>query len=279
MKRLVYFIIFTLLLVACTPQNGVVNNVRISVSIDDKQQAYKGQSRISAVDQDDVIDIKWEKGDVLYYDKNDKTKVFHVVKIENDGKNALFECKDFTGNPNNFDLYYYGSDKVDFDNPMTSKQIVTAKDGAYVINNDYLKYTAKNCRIGGGITLQPNFAILGVEVFGDYDEIHKFTMRIGSNYGGNSDYLSIISEQVIGKNPIYYIVFPYENESTYSFVAKYLWLSHHTDGSYINSASTSIEFDKYPLIKLTQGDAQIIRIKVEKTDKSDIVYNITPYSN
>ena len=280
MKKLTYFILFALALVACTPDR-VVNNVRISVSIEDKQQAFKGQQRISAVDNGDVIDVKWEKGDVLYYDKSDKTKVFQVVKIENDGKNAILECKDFTGNPNNFNLYYYGSDDVDFENPMESKQIVIVEKGSYVINNDYLKYTATNCKIGSGITLQPNFAILGVEVYGDYNEVHNYTMRIGSNYGGNSDYLSIISEQVIGKNPIYYIVFPYENESIYSFGDKYLWLSHSTDGQQINSASNEISFNNNRPIELTPGEAQIIRIKVEKTNNSvgALVYNISPYQN
>ena len=72
MKKIIYFVFAAMALVACEPNNGATEKVRIGVSLDDKTQPYKGPQRISAVDgaeYDGVeyIEINWEKDDVLYY--------------------------------------------------------------------------------------------------------------------------------------------------------------------------------------------------------------------
>ena len=71
MKKIIYFVFAALALVACEPNNGATEKVRIGVSLDDNTQPTKGPQRISAIDGATEIEIKWEEGDVLYWDKGD----------------------------------------------------------------------------------------------------------------------------------------------------------------------------------------------------------------
>lgn len=211
MKKIVYIFVAALLMVACKPNNEVVDGkVRLTVSMDDNQ-SNKSQQRISAIDNGSAIDLTWEEDDVLTaYDGTTGDTIGTFTLIKGAGtKIAVFESDNFNGAPENFTLIYQGEEYKDKQLAMVQTVTMTEKDGnrTYQLDKDkkYLKLEAKNCKIGGGIQMQPCFSLLGVQL--KSKESCVFT---GSVYLGKvSPYCaSTIGSIDLKGGGIYYYVFP-----------------------------------------------------------------------
>lgn len=279
MKRIIYTFVAALALVACTPDNGVSNKVRIAVSFEDEQENTKGQQRISAVDKGgDVIDVNWEEGDVLYYQKEGEdistANPFEIVSGVGT-KHAFFENEDFIGFENTFTLYYHGASTLNFENNVAKTQsAIINKFGQIEINKGYLMYTATNCKIGSGITLKPNFAILGVKITSD-NATDATTLALnkkavlGKQEGGS--YIPYYVSTLIKEDgateltvaPIYYFVFPYDYEdmqkNNYLVEGMSLWFANETaERECCNRLQFNSPFNLVP------GAAQIITVTVKQ---------------
>ena len=273
MKKLIYTFVAALALVACTPDNGVSNKVRISVSFEEEQQNTKGQQRISAEDKlikgKRVIDVNWEKGDVLYFQKEgeavDTDNPFQIVSGVGT-KHAFFENEEFIDFQSTFTLYYHG-----FGNPLDEKkpthpdfaqplvpsidQTCTITASGTEINNDYLIYKATNCKVGEGIKLEPQFAILGVQLFGTYTSFDEYvTIGVGDEFNpeGKAYQCNPSASIDLTKNPIYYIVLPLD----YPINKKKIRLANQR-GHHTSYDELSLE-----LVTLDPTKAQIIGIDV-----------------
>lgn len=275
MKKLVYTFVASLALVACTPNNGVSSKVRISVSFEDEQQPNTGQQRISAMDRvlegKRVIDVNWEDKDVLYWKKEGAIETQNPFKIISGvgTKNAFFENENFIGHKDVFTLYYHGASVPDFSNKAVKTQSMKIdENGNIIINNDYLMYTATNCKVGSSINLKPNFAILGVKINASEGIVNNFNnndikLAIGSKPAGSAseevDWICQISEKKGNATSfIYYFVLP-EN-SDYLFKTKLIWLTKDKDG--LHPISNYVDFSKE--IDLIVGGAQIITLNVQQ---------------
>lgn len=283
MKKIVYFILFALALVACQPNNEAVQKVLIGVSLNEEQQPNKGQQRISAKDIGEKIEIKWESNDVLYYKLNDgEVNLKSPFKIVSGiGEHtALFECEEMIGHDESFTLYYHGASVLDLSNPAVKAQSIKIdKNGNIIINNDYLMYTATNCKVGSSINLKPNFAILGVKIDATESIVNNFNnnnngikLAIGSKPKGSAeeevDWICQISEKEGNATSlICYFVLP-EN-SDYSFENKLIWLTRNSEG--LNPISNYVSFSKE--INLIAGRAKIITLNVQQGVGGNIVAN------
>lgn len=277
MKKIIYFVFAALALVACEPNNGATEKVRIGVSLDDNTQPAKGPQRISAIDGATEIDINWEKGDVLYYaaDVNsiDYSKYFTLISGE-DSKTAVFECNDFAFEGESFNLYYHGlADPLNvqqkeegptnpnFDSPIPLDQTCTLNNGKTVINNDYLVYKGIGCKIGSGIKLNPDFSVVGIVLQGD----GEFGSLVGigtsfDNQDNTTSYLCEMSNSVnLSTSPIYYIVLPAHYDLSGNKIRLATARGHNM----------SNELD-LPSITLEPGVAQIFRIKLTRKEGSQI---------
>lgn len=253
MKRIIYTFVAALALVACTPDNGVSNKVRIAVSFEEEQQNSKGQQRISAVDNGSIIEVKWEEEDLLYYEENESNKFFSVANISNDGKIAIFECNDFKGDPQNFSLYYNTTRELSLTQTVELKEENNQYN--YVLNPEYLSYVANNCKIGHGIHLEPNFMIFGVRLQGDINDFSE-SVVIGKAFNDfEGAYLSHFSDKVdLNNQPIYYFILP--NDANF-LQDKHVWFN---SGDRINNKSYALSLDG---VTLDNKKAQIVTIKVE----------------
>lgn len=270
MKKIIYFVFAVLALVACEPNNGATEKVRIGVSLDDNTQPYKGQQRISAIDGATEIEINWEEGDVLYYQLDGKaintTDPFKLVSGAGE-KYAFFEHEAFSDMTASFKLYYHGfGNPLKEDNPTFpdfSKQMppinqvisINSLTGTSQINNDYLMYKAINCEVGEDINLEPQFTILGVQLFGAYTNFDEYvTIGNSSEWGvDGTAYQCWSSENMdLTQAPIYYIVLPLD----YDLSDKELKLAnqrgHHTSNQTLPLAG----------IKLNPMQAQVIGIDI-----------------
>ncbi len=281
MKRIIYTFVAALALVACTPDNGVSNKVRIAVSFEDEQENTKGQQRISAVDEGgDIIKVKWEEEDVLYYQKEGEEDVntanpFQIVSGVGT-RHAFFENEDFIGFENTFTLYYHGASTPDFDNNVATPQsAIINKFGQIEINKGYLMYTATNCKIGSGITLKPNFAILGVKITSD-NATDATTLALnkkavlGKEEGGHYTpyYVSTLDKDKedgateLTVAPIYYFVFPYDYEDMQKnnyLEGMSLWFANETAAQ---ECCNRLQFNSP--FNLVPGAAQIITVIVKR---------------
>ena len=279
MKKIIYFVFAALALVACEPNNGATEKVRIGVSLDDNTQPAKGPQRISAVDGTEDIVIKWEKGDVLYYadDVNpiDNSKYFTLISGE-DSQTAVFECDNFALKGESFNLYYHGlADPLNvqqkeegptnpnFASPIPLDQKCTLNDnGKTVINNDYLVYKGIGCKIGRGIVLEPDFSILGVVLKGSTNFSQYVSIGTGFGKNNNTAYMCNLGNVNLANNPIFYFVLP----SDYNLGDKQIILS--TSRGHNTSAPLDL-----PNIQLTPAQAQIIAIEVIRNNDNTISSN------
>ena len=282
MKKIIYFVFAALALVACEPNNGATEKVRIGVSLDDNTQPYKGQQRISAVDGAEEIVITWEEGDVLYYaaDINsiDNKKYFTLISGVKE-QTAVFECSDFDFEGESFNLYYHGlADPLNvqgpvnpnFASPIPLDQTCTLdNENKTVINNDYLVYKGIGCKIGSGITLEPDFSILGVVLKGN--TTFSQHVSIGTEFSTNDQttYMCTLGNADLNNNPIVYFILP----ADYNLSDKKIRLS--TSRGHNTSAPLSL-----PKVQLTPAQAQIIAVTVTRNTDYDVnsnsAYTITP---
>ena len=273
MKKIIYFVFAAMALVACEPNNGATEKVRIGVSLDDNTQPAKGPQRISAVDgavYDGVeyIEINWEKYDVLYYQLDGEglntENPFKIISGVGT-KQAFFECDAMIDYNETFTLYYHGASTPDIENPIPQEQFVTIKDGKSHINNDYLMYVATGCRVGYPIYLVPNYTLLGVMLTGDdTPNGGEFYIAIVDK---NSEYVAeymckgqkIVGEKTANitldaeKPVVYYIVLPKD----YSLTNKLIRLVGTKEK---NPLSFGVSLEK---ITLDVGTAQMIALHVE----------------
>ena len=285
MKKIIYFVFAAFALVACEPNNGAIEKVRIGVSLDDNTQPAKGPQRISAVDGTEEIVIKWEKGDVLYYADNinpiNYNKYFTLISGD-DTQTAVFECDNFDLEGESFNLYYHGladplnvqqkgATNPNFASPIPLDQECTLNDkGKTVINNDYLVYKGIGCKIGRGIVLEPDFSILGVVLKGSTNFSQYVSIGTGFGENNNTAYMCNLGNVNLANNPIFYFVLP----SDYNLGDKQIRLS--TSRGHNTSAPLNL-----PNIQLTPAQAQIIAVTVTRnTDYDDVnnnsAYTITP---
>lgn len=277
MKKIIYFVFAALVLVACEPNNGATEKVRIGVSLDDNTQPAKGPQRISAIDGATEIEIKWEEGDVLYYQLDGEgintTNPFKLISGAG-SRFAYFEHDAFVGMEKSFTLYYHG-----FGNPLDEKdptypnfsepmlpinQVISINSitGTSQINNDYLMYKATNCEVGKAINLEPQFTILGVQLFGTYTEFDEcVTIGSSSEWGENGTAYQCqpLTNMDLTNEPIYYIVLPLD----YDLSDKELRLAnqrgHHTSNQKLSLSS----------IKLNPMEAQIIGVDIANYNNSN----------
>lgn len=271
MKKIIYFVFAALALVACEPNNGATEKVRIGVSLDDNTQPAKGPQRISAIDGATEIEIKWEEGDVLYWDKGDgidTKKTFKIVSGVGE-QTAFFECDAMIGSEEIFALYYHGATKPDIINPIPSKQqTIINEEGKSQINNDYLMYSAFNCKIGKSICLNPQYTLLGVMLTGDVtpnngafyiaiapDNIYGSGDTQTPTYGYLCSVVNKLSQNLtLSETPVIcYIVLPID----YELKGKSIWLMEGGWGHPISS--NRLQLDKIPLVP---GVAQMIAINI-----------------
>lgn len=278
MKKILYFVFAALALVACEPNNGAIEKVRIGVSLDDNTQPAKGPQRISAIDGATDIDINWEKGDVLYYaaDVNSIVNYKYFTLISGEGsQTAVFECNDFEFEGESFNLYYHGlADPLgvqgeeamnpNFTSPIPRDQTCTLNDnGKTVINNDYLVYKGIGCKIGSGIKLNPDFSLVGIILQG----VGGFGSKVGigtsfESAQNTTSWLCGMSSGTVvdlANNPIYYIVLP----------ANYDLTDHKIRLATSRGHNMSNELD-LPSVTLEPGVAQIFRIKLTRKEGSQI---------
>ena len=279
MKKLIYTFVAALALVACTPDNGVSSKVRLAVSFEDEQQSTKGQQRISAVDNGSIIEVKWEEGDVLYWDKGEGVKTSNPFQIVSGigEQTAFFECEEMIGHDESFTLYYHGASDPDFDNQVVKTQSMKIdKNGNIIINNDYLMYTATNCKVGSSINLKPNFAILGVKITSDNatDATTLFLNKkavLGKQEEGHYTpyYVSTLDKEYgateLTVAPIYYFVFPYDYEdmqkNNYLVEGMSLWFANETAEQ---ECCNRLQFKSPFTFNLVPGAAQIITVTVKQ---------------
>ena len=276
MKKLVYTFVASLALVACTPNNGVSSKVRISVSFEDEQQSNKGQQRISAVDRvldgKHVIDVNWQTKDMLYYQigngEINRTSPFVIVSGAGT-KNAIFESDNLSLKNEKFNLYY-GTEI-----PIT-QTIEIDNDNHTHIDPAVLLYKSSDCEIGKTTQFAPQFALLGVQLYGTEEKFDENVCMGNSSQMNNVNASDVYVIELktstsvnLTKNPIYYFVLPLN----YDFTGKSIWLAEKKGHPSINVNTGFLTFNHQ--IELDSNVAQIIRISVNKT--SDANYEITKY--
>lgn len=271
MKRIIYTFVAALALVACTPVNGVSNKVRIAVSFEEEQQNSKGQQRISAVDKGgDIIDVNWEKEDVLYYqlegEENINTASYFELVSGAGKKTAIFECNNPELLGKSFTLNYHGlanpkglggkaPTDPDFSNPIPLDQECQYVDGETIINNDYLVYKATDCQIGSGVKLTPQFALLGIMLTGTTENFNKYVW-VGNE--DNTAYFCNMNTSVsLTNSPIYYFVLP----EGYDLANKNIRLAHSRG----HNACAALPL---PNRKLNSNEALVLKINVEYINQS-----------
>lgn len=263
-------------LVACTPDNGVSNKVRISVSFEDEQQPNTGQQRISAVDKvlegKHVIDVNWSREDILYYQIDngeiDRTSPFVIVSGAGT-KNAIFESDNLSLKNEKFNLYY-GTEI-----PIT-QTIEIDNNNQTNIDPSVLLYKASDCEIGRTSQFAPQFALLGVQLYGT-ENVFDENICIGQNSDINnpnasSVYVCQLKENTsvnLNNNPIYYFVLPLD----YNLMGKSIWLAEKKGHPSVNVNTGYLTFNQQ--IILDANVAQIIRISVNKEDEK--TYKIIKY--
>ena len=280
MKKILYFVFAALALVACEPNNGATEKVRIGVSLDDNTQPAKGPQRISAVDGTEEIVIQWEKGDVLYYAKDVNSiankKYFTLISGER-SQTAVFECDNFEFDGESFNLYYHGladplnvqqkgATNPNFASPIPLDQTCTLNNGKTVINNDYLVYKGVNCKIGNGIKLNPDFSLVGIILQGEGEFSSK--VGVGTSFEvvqNTTSWLCGMSNGTVvnlANDPIYYIVLPANHDLTNHKIRLVSSRGHNI----------SNELD-LPSVTLEPGVAQIFRIKLTRKEGTQIGAN------
>lgn len=277
MKKIIYFVFAAMALVACEPNNGATEKVRIGVSLDDKTQPYKGPQRISAIDGATEIDINWGEDDVLYYQLHGQPintdNPFKIVSGVGK-KQAFFECDAMIDYNDKFTLYYHGAAPTpNIANPIPQEQFITIlMDGKTSINNDYLMYVATGCKVGYPIYLVPNYTLLGVMLTGDVtpNEGNFYIAIEDKNKEYVAEYMckgqKIVDEKTANitldaeKPVVYYIVLPKD----YSLTNKLIRLVGTREK---NPLSFGVSLEK---ITLDVGTAQMIALHVEeKTPEHD----------
>jgi hypothetical protein len=270
MKKIIYCFVAALALVACTPKNGADQVIRIGVSLDnDAQPNQKAQQRISAEDKGSVIKILWEDKDVLYYQLEgkgiDKDNPFKLISGAGT-KNAFFETTSGELASNTFTLYYNGAG-----NP--GGEIPTSQNNeANTVNDDYLFYTATNCKLESVIKLEPKFALLGVQLVSDQNDnsaIQNFTenLVIGNSINSNGFIYELnVAYLCTHEDPVdllygaatFYFVLP----EGYSLSGKYIGLAAATGAKHYTSKALQL-----PNITLDANQANIITINVHRTNE------------
>lgn len=258
MKKIVYIFVAALLMVACKPNNEVVDGkVRLTVSMDDNQ-SNKSQQRISAIDNGSAIDLTWEVDDVLTAYDGGGYDVGTFTLIKGAGtKTALFESNNFKGDKENFTLRYVGS------STWNITQVQTMPD-VNKINENYLKLEAKNCKIGGGIQMTPCFAVLGIQLIGN----GTFQGNVAVGYSGNymtSCIISMDNSVALNTNPTYYILFPCGEDGNIQHldkVAKDCVISLFDT----NSAQASNTLKLNDDLPLSRNQATILKVSVTKNE-------------
>ena len=281
MKKIIYCFVAALALVACTPKNGADQVIRIGVSLDDDAQPnQKAQQRITAVDGGgDFIEIKWGEDDVLYYQLDDNpinmNNPFKLISGA-ETKNAFFECEK---NPveligQKFKLYYNGAGKPDGVIPTSQE------NEANTVNHDYLFYTATNCKLESVIKLEPKFALLGVQLVSNQEnieDIYSFNKYIAIRNTQNVDdgyvckyYTPVNLEE---SSPIFYFVFP----DGYTLTTDNYIQLLNTENEHNANLRCCKELFFTTTVTLNSNQATVIKINVERTNEGSSV-NYTSYS-
>ena len=266
MKKILYCLVAALALVACTPKNGADQVVRIGVSLDDNTQPnQKGQQRISAIDNGgDSIEINWQEDDVLYYQLDgrdiDKTNPFKLISGAGT-KNAFFECENTPEDDlfnQKFTLYYNGAGNPGGEIPIDQYA------EADTVNREYLFYSASNCEIERGINLEPNFALLGVQLTTN-DNLTNFQrhISIGDDFSYTGDaYICYLKSAVDLTTPkTFYFVLP----DGYDLSGKSIMLIR-SRGNHSTNPNTPLYL---PNIKLHSDKATIITINLSRTENPE----------
>lgn len=266
MKKIVYFFVVALLMVACKPNNEVVDGkVRLTVSMDDNQ-SNKSQQRISAIDNGSAIDLTWEEDDVLTaYDGTTGDTIGTFTLIKGAGtKIAVFESDDFTGDPENFTLRYVGSTNWSIPQEQTMRAVNE-------IEKEYLKLEAKNCKIGGGIQMTPCFAVLGIQLIGN----GTFQDRVAVGYSGNYMTSRIKDTTVaLNTNPTYYILFPCGEDGNIQHTEKVA--KNCVIGLFTDSGQASDMLKLNDALPLSRNQATILKVYVtENADGATYQYTIS----
>lgn len=215
---------------------------------------------------------------MLYYadDVNsiDNNKYFTLISGE-DSQTAVFECDNFDFDGESFNLYYHGlADPLNvqqkgatnpkFASPIPLYQECTLNDnGKTVINNDYLVYKGINCKIGSGIKLNPDFALVGIILQG----VGNFSSKVGvgtsfEDVQNTTSWLCGMSSGTVvdlANDPIYYIVLPANHDLTNHKIRLATSRGHNI--------SNEIPL---PSVTLEPGVAQIFRIKLTRKEGSQI---------
>lgn len=287
MKKVLYFVFAAMALVACEPNNGATEKVRIGVSLDDNTQPAKGPQRISAVDGVDEIVVNWEEGDKLYYTVGEENPgdnaPFEIISGWN-SPSAFFECAQFNLDNLDKNMNWYYNGCANFVNPFVLDQTVTIVDNKTKINNDYLLYTAKNQKIGT-FQLLPDFKLIGVALTGTANTtIHVVigptsAHQLGSSADWNQMYTCRLVDSYGQRQNVqldstvpttFYLVLP----SDYNFEGKSVWLAYDRG----HNISTKIELDAIQQISQDYfGEALMLNINVEvRTSDSWDKLQLTP---
>ena len=272
MKKVLYFVFAALALVACEPNNGATEKVRIGVSLDDNTQPAKGPQRISAVDGVDEIVVNWEEGDKLYYavgEENPGDNAPFEIISGWDSPSAFFECAQFNLDNLDKNMNWYYNGCANFVNPFELNQSITIVKNKTVINHDYLLYTAKNQKIGT-FHLQPAFKLVGVALTGTTAQTIHIVIGPSTEHskGYQGDWSQIYTCCLVGANGLpqnvqldstvpttFYLVLP----SDYNFEGKSVWLAYDRG----HNISTKIELDAIQQISQDYfGEALMLNINV-----------------
>ena len=175
MKKFMYFAAALLVLVGCNKKDNTLNNAPEGTPFEKGQQvtltvgagAQQGPNRVAGVENttDNQIDFKWEENDQILVKVGDKTAEFTLTTGEGTETGTFSGVMPASGTT--FDIQY------PIEEPALSAQVYTTTK---TIPADKMLFTATNCTLGNNATLQAQYAMLQLNLYGENKTIGKIVV-------------------------------------------------------------------------------------------------------
>ena len=183
MKKFMYFAAVLLVLVGCNKKDNIVENTPEGTPFEKGQKvtlsvgtgAQQGPNKVAGIDAGTQINFAWEEGDQILVKVNGQTAEFTLISGE--GTNYGEFAGEMPAAGSTFDIQY------PIVAPDLSAQVYTTTK---TIPADKMLFTATNCTLGVNATLQAQYAMLQLNLYGENKTIGKIMVTDISNIFDNS---------------------------------------------------------------------------------------------
>ena len=267
MKKLMYFAAALLVLVGCNKKDNIVENTPEGTPFEKGQQvtltvgagAQQGPNRVAGVENttDNQIDFKWEENDKILVKVGQKTAIFTLTTGEGTETGTFSGVMPASGTT--FDIQY----------PTTTPDLSTQEYTALkTIPADKMLFTATGCTLGNTATLQAQYAMVQLNLYGTDKTVGKIVFTNKTADPAVSYTLTCTGGKTIGTTsaeatPLYMVV----PTGTYLFEAE-IW-DNATTPAKICSFATS-EAQTFTAGKCLNMPAKEVKAATPTVDPKDV---------